>query len=110
MRKSGRQISILGMMAYAALWALVIFLFRQAAKLQQGTHTIAEARWSDLLILTATGLIFVAIGLPIAIIVGRSRQANSIALGCFFVGFLAIPILIFVLLALSRFGIIDLDL
>jgi hypothetical protein len=105
----GRQISIAGVMAYAALWALVISLFRQAVKLQQGTYTIVEGRLSDTLMLIATGLLFVAIGLPITILVGRTRQAVPISLGCFFVGFIAIPILIVILMTLGSFGVIELD-
>ena len=105
----GRQISLAGVLAYTALWALIICLFREAVKLQQGVHTIAQARLSDILMLIVAGLLFVAIGLPIAIVFGRSRQAVPISLGCFSVGLLAIPILIVVLVALGSFGVIDLD-
>lgn len=105
-----RQFSVAGMMAYTVLWALVIFLFRFAIKLKQGTHTITEARLSDALMLVVTGLLFVAIGLPIAIAVGRKRQAFPISIGCFSIGFIAIPLLIAVLVALDSLGVVDLDL
>jgi hypothetical protein len=104
-----RQFSVAGMIVYTALWALIISLFRFAIKLKQGTHTITEARLSDALMLTATGLIFVAIGLPIAILIGRKRHAVPISIGCFFVGFIAIPILIVVLVTIDSLGVIDLD-
>ncbi len=105
-----RQITVAGVMAYTALWALIISLFRLALKLPQGTHTITEARLSDTLMLIVAGLVFVAIGLPVAILVGRKRQAIPISLGCFFVGFISIPILIVVLVTLGSFGVINLDL
>ncbi len=106
----GRQISVAGVLAYTALWALIICLFREAVKLQQGIYSIAEARLFDILMLIVTGLLFVAIGLPIAIVVGKRRQAVPVSLGCFLIGFLAIPILIATLVALGTLGIIDLDL
>lgn len=105
----GRQISVAGVLAYTALWAMIICLFREAIKLQQGIHTIAQARLSGILMMIVTGLLFVAIGLPIAIVVGRRRQAVPVSLGCFLVGFIAIPILLVVLLTLGSFGVIDLD-
>ncbi len=105
----GRQISLSGVLAYTALWALIICVFQGAVKLQQGVHTIAEARFSDILMLIAAGLLFVAIGLPIAIVFGRSRQAVPISLGCFALGLIAIPVLIVVLVTLGSFGVIDLD-
>jgi len=105
----GRQISVAGVMAYTALWALIVGLFCQAVKLQQGTHTITEAQLSNTLLLIVTGLLFVAIVLPITLVIGRKRQAVPISLGCFFVGLIAIPILIAVLVTLDRFGIIKID-
>jgi hypothetical protein len=105
----GRQISVAGVLAYTALWALSISLFREAVRLQQGVHSIAQARLSNILMLIVTGLLFVAIGLPIAIVFGRRRQALPISLGCFLVGFIAIPILLVVLVTLGSFGVIDLD-
>lgn len=108
--KGVRQISVAGMMAYTILWALIIGLFRQAVNLQQGTHTITEARLSNALMLIVTGLLFVAIGLPITLLVGRKRQAVPISLGCFFVGLIAIPIVIAVMVTLGSLGIINVDL
>ncbi len=105
----GRQISVAGVMAYTALWALIVGLFRQAVKLQQGTHTITESQFSSTLLLIVTGLLFVAIALPITLAVGRKRQAVPISLGCFFIGLIAIPTLIAALVALDRFGIIKID-
>lgn len=105
----GRQISLAGVLAYTALWALIICMFQGAVKLRQGVHTIVEARLSDILMLIVAGLLFVAIGLPIAVVFGRSRQAIPISLGCFSIGLLAIPILIVVLVTLGSFGVIDLD-
>lgn len=105
----GRQISVAGVLAYTSLWALIICLFREAVKLQQGIYSIAEARLFDILMLIVTGLLFVAFGLPIAIVVGKRRQTVPISLGCFSIGLLAIPILIVVLVTLGSFGIIDLD-
>ena len=105
----GKQISVAGVLAYTTLWALVIGLFRQVAKLQEGTYSIAEARLADVLMLVATGLLFVAIGLPVAIFAGRSRQIAQTSFGCFFVGILAIPILVVILATLSSFGVINLD-
>ena len=105
----GRQISLAGVLAYTALWALIICVFQGAVKLQQGVHSIAEARFSDILMLIVAGLLFVAIGLPIAIVSGRSRQAVPISLGCFAVGLIAIPSLIVILVTLGSFGVIDLD-
>lgn len=96
-------------MAYTALWALIIGVFRYAVKLQQGTYTINQALLSNTLMLIGTGLLFVAIGLPITLIVGRMRKAVPISLGCFLVGFIAIPMLITVLLTLGMLGIIKLD-
>ena len=96
-------------MAYTVLWALIIGLFRQAVKLQQGTHTITEAQLSHVLLLIVTGLLFVAIVLPIILVVGRKQQAVPISLGCFFVGLVAIPILIAVLVTLDWLRIIKLD-
>ena len=104
-----RQIAISGLMVYTALWALIIGLFRQAVKLQQGTYTITQARLSDILMLIVSGLLFVAIALPIIVVVGRERQAIPVSLGCFFVGSIAIPILIAVLVTLDTFGIIKID-
>lgn len=106
----GRQFSIGAAMAYTALWALIISLFRFVTTLKQGTHTITEARLSDALLLTVTGLLFVAIGVPIAILIGRKRHAVPISIGCFLVGFIAIPILIAVLVTIDSLGVIDLDL
>ena len=97
-------------MAYTALWALGICLLRQAINLQQGTHTIAEAQLSNILVLIVTGMLFVAIGLPISVAVGRTRQGVPIAIGCFFVGFIAIPTLTIILVALGSLGLINLDL
>lgn len=97
-------------MGYTILWAAIIGLFRQAVNLQQGTHTITEARLFDVLVMIVTGLLFVAIGLPITLVVGRKRQAVPISLGCFFVGFIAIPFLIAVLVTLGSLGIINVDL
>lgn len=97
------------MLAYAALWAAIPCLFREIAKLQEGTHSIAAARLSEILTLVLTGLLFVAIGLPIAIAAGNRRQAVPISLVCFVAGLVAIPILIAVLVTLGSFGIIDLD-
>ncbi|TWU01378.1 hypothetical protein Pla100_11050 [Neorhodopirellula pilleata] len=105
----GRQISVAGMLAYTALWALIICLSREAVNLQQGIHSIAQARLSEILMLIVTGLLFVAIGLPIAIVVGRTPKAVPISLGCFLVGFIAIPVLVVVLVTLGSFGVIDLD-
>jgi hypothetical protein len=105
----GKQFSVAGMIAYTVLWALIISLFRFAIRLEQGTYTITDARLSDALTLTATGLLFVAIGLPIAILIGRKRHAVPISIGCFFVGFIAIPILIVVLVTIDSLGVIDLD-
>ena len=106
----GRQISLAGVLAYTALWALIICVFQGALKLTQGArHTIAEAQFSEILMMIVAGLLFVAIGLPIAIVFGRSRQAVPISLGCFAVGLIAIPILRVVLVTLGSFGVIDLD-
>jgi hypothetical protein len=105
----GRQITVAGIMAYTTLWALIIGLFRLVAKLQQGPRTVVEAKLSDTLLMVVIGMFFVAIGLPIAILLGRARQAVPISLGCFFLGFIAIPILMVVVAILLRFGIIDLD-
>lgn len=105
----GRQISLAGVLAYTALWALIICVFQGALGLTQGAHTIAEAQFSEILMMIVAGLLFVAIGLPIAIVFGRSRQAVPISLGCFAVGLIAIPILTVVLVTLGRFGFIDLD-
>ncbi|MCA9130284.1 MAG: hypothetical protein KDB22_24520 [Planctomycetales bacterium] len=105
----GRQLSLAGVLAYTALWALIICVFQGAVKLQQGVHTVAEARFSDILMLIVAGLLFIAIGLPIAIVFGRSRQAVPISLGCFAIGLIAIPILIVVLVTLGSFGVIDFD-
>jgi hypothetical protein len=105
----GRQISVAGVMAYTALWALIVGLSRQAVKLQQGTHTITESQLSNTLLLIVSGLLFVAIALPITLVVGRKRQAVPISLGCFFVGLIAIPILIAVLVTLDWLGIIKVD-
>lgn len=110
MSNGRRQITVAGMMAYTSLWALVICLFHQAAKLQAGIHTIYEDRLSQILMLIATGILFVAIGIPITFAVGRTRQAAPILLGCFFVGFIAIPSSIIILVALHWFGVINLDL
>ena len=96
-------------MAYTALWALIIGFFRHAVKLQQGTHTINQALLSNTLMLIVTGLLFVAIGLPITLVVGRMRKAVPISLGYFLVGFIAIPMLITVLVTLGMLGIINLD-
>ncbi len=107
--KGGQQVTVAGLMGYAALWAVVICLFRQAAQLQQGTYTIAESRLSDILMLLSGGLLCVAIGLPITILVGKSRQAAPVALGCFLTGVLAIPLLVVILVILASAGIVDLD-
>lgn len=96
-------------MAYTALWALIVGIFRQAVKLQQGTHTITATQLSNTLLLIVTGLLFVAIVLPITLVFGRKRQAVPISLGCFFVGLIAIPILIAVLVTLDWLGIIKVD-
>lgn len=96
-------------MAYTTLWALVICLFRFAVKLKEGTHTLAAAQLSQVLMLIVTGLLFVAIGLPITLVVGEKRQAVPISLGCFFVGFIAIPTLIVILLTLDGLGVINVE-
>ena len=104
-----RQMTVAGVMAYTALWGLCFGLFHLAAKLTQGVHTIAANRLSSMLMLIATGLLFVAIGLPITILAGRSRQVVPVVFGCFFVGLLAIPILLVTLAALAGLGVIELD-
>ncbi len=96
-------------MAYATLWAVVLYLFRHAAKLQEGTYTVNEARVSDTLMLFAAGLFCVAIGLPFAVLSGKSRKAAPIAFGCFVFGFLAIPVLVALLVLLGSLGVLDLD-
>ena len=70
-----RQMTVAGVMAYTALWGLCFGLFRLAANLTQGVHTIAANQLSSMLMMVATGLLFVAIGLPITILAGRTRQA-----------------------------------
>jgi len=105
----GRQISLAGVLTYTALWALILCMLQGAVKLRQGVHTIVEARLSDVLMLTVTGLLFVAIGLPISIVFGKSRQAGPISIGCFSIGLIAIPVFIFVLMTLEGLGVIDLD-
>lgn len=62
-----RQLSVAGVLAYTAVWALIISLFREAIKLKEGTHTLAEAQLSDMLMLIITGLLFVAIGVVSAV-------------------------------------------
>ena len=105
----GRRVTLAGVLAYTALWALIICIFQGVAKLQQGVHTIAEAQLSDTLMLIAIGLLFVALGILLAIALGRSRQVVPVSLGCFAFGLTAIPILVFVLMTLSRLGVIDID-
>lgn len=107
--RSGQQISVAVLMSYATLWAVVIFLFRQAARLQEGTYTITEARLSDLLMLAAAGLFCAAIALPVTVLFGRSRHAAPVAFGCFVGGILGILILIVTALVLGSFGVIALD-
>lgn len=101
--------SLTAVLVYTALWALILCMFQGAVKLRQGVHTAVEAGLSDILMLIVAGLLFVAIGLPVAFVFGRSRQAIPISLGCFGVGVFAIPILIVILAALGSIGIIDLD-
>lgn len=104
-----RQITVTGLMAYTVLWGLVLGLFRLAISLVQGVHTIAENQLSQLLILIATGLLFVAIGLPITFLAGGKRQAFPISVGCFFVGLLAIPCLVVISWILLALGVITLE-
>ena len=59
--------------------------------------------------LIAIALLFVALGIPLAIALGRSRQVVPVSLGCFAFGLTAIPILVCVLMTLSRLGVIDVD-
>ena len=101
--------TVAGVMAYTALWGLCFGLFRLAANLTQGVHTIAANQLSSMLMMVATGLLFVAIGLPITILAGRTRHAVPVAFGCFFVGLLAIPVLLLTLLVLAGLGVIELD-
>ena len=105
----GRRVTLASVLAYTALWAWIICIFQGVAKLQQGVHTIAEAQLSDDLMLIAIALLFVALGIPLAIALGRSRQVVPVSLGCFAFGLTAIPILVFVLMTLSRLGVIDVD-
>ena len=97
------------MLAYTALWALTICIFQGAAKLPQGVHTIAEGQITNVLMLIAIGLSYAAIGIPLAIVFGKRRQVVPISLDCFAFGLTAIPILLFVLMALIRFGVVDFD-
>ena len=106
---SRRQVSVAGLIGYATLWAVIISLFRQAAKLQQGTYTIAESRLSDFMLLVSAGLLCVAIGLPVMVLRGKSRNAASIAFGCFIIGVLVPPIMVVILMVLAGYGLIDLD-
>ena len=74
----------------------------------------SNGRWpfclsEDILLLIVAGLLFVAIGLPISIVFGKSRQAGPISIGCFSIGLIAIPVFIFVLMTLGGLGVIDLD-
>lgn len=106
---SGKQFSVIGVMAYLAMWAMSLSVYRHHYVMQQGTHSLAQAQFSQVLVLIATGLLFVAIGLPIIIVAGFRRQAVPISVGCFCLGVLAIPIFIGILLFLALLGIIDID-
>ncbi|MEM8736488.1 MAG: hypothetical protein AAGG44_19820 [Planctomycetota bacterium] len=106
---AGRQISLVGIVGYSTLWAVMIALFKAAVNLQQGTHTIGEARLSQIMMLAATGLLFVAIGLPISLLTGKTRERAQFFIVCFLLGLAAIPVLISVLGTLASFDLLDLD-
>lgn len=106
---SGRQITVGGLLVYTTIWALIFGLYGQAAKLTEGVHTLAQFELANILGMLATGLVFVAIGLAIAFVAGKVRQAVPISLGCFVLGLFALPLLYATLMILVRYGVIDLD-
>ncbi|MFN3189294.1 MAG: hypothetical protein ACE361_02135 [Aureliella sp.] len=104
-----RQITVAGVLMYSALWALIVFLFQCVAGLQQDTYTITEARLSEVLMFIATGLLFVAIGLPVSVLLGKARKATPTTIICFLIGLLAIPSVVCLLMILAGLGVVDLD-
>ena len=116
-RDTGRgekyRLSARGIAIYVTLWATIFAVVRVLAKHSSigasGAYPYSAALVTDFLLPVAIGLVFIAIGVTAAYFFGKIRHVAAIAVWCFVIGCLALPMLWITLVVLAGIGLLSLD-
>lgn len=107
------QLSTRGIAIYVALWALIFAVVRVLAVYSsigaEGSYPYEAGMVTDFGVPIAIGLVLVAVGVAVAYSIGKIRHAWSVAVACFLVGWLAIPVLWVTIILLAALGVLSLD-
>ena len=107
------RLSVRGLLAYVTLWAMIFVVGRVLAEHSSigatGPYPYNAGLVTAFVLPIAIGLVFVAIGVPVAYAFGKIKRVRAVAVWCFVAGCLSLPMLWIVVVLLAGLGILSLD-
>ena len=107
------RLSVRGIATYVTLWASIFAVVRVLAKYSSvganGAYPYSAALVTDFLLPVAIGLVFIAIGVTVAYFFGKIKHVRAVAVWCFVMGWLSLPLLWIAVVVLAGIGLLSLD-
>jgi len=112
-RNGKYQLSVRGIFAYVTLWAMIFAVVRVLAKYSSiganGPYPYNAGLVTNFVLPVAIGLVFVAICVTVAYLIGNIKHVRAIAVWCFVIGCFSLPMLWIVVVVLAGLGLLSLD-